>query len=660
MPPVGVDPSILDTSADPCQDFYQFACGGWLERFELPADKAAFARSFTSIEERNLSLLRRIAEADAAGVFDPEDPFPDKVGDFWAACMDEEGIERRGLTDLKAAWDRIDEVRDQGGLAEELGRLHRVGIWPAFLVGSGQDARDATKVIGLLGQGGLSLPDRDYYFSEDPEKAKIRDQLRPHIARLLELAGEPAARAASEADAIFGLEKSLAESHWTRVEMRDPERTYNRVDRVGLERLAPHLDWARYLAALGHPELRNFSTTTPRALERLDALLGQVPLDTWRAYLRFKLLASMAGARALPRALTEEAFAFSKRLSGAEVLEPRWKHCLRESGAVTLGDTGLGEALGEAFVRRAFGSEGKARSRELVSSIETAMDRDLEAVPWMDEPTRRKAHEKLDAMANKIGYPERWRDYRSVKVERGSLFQNLLALAAFDEDRELDRIGKPVDRGQWRMPPPMVNAYYSPPLNEMVFPAGILQPPFFAASASDAANYGAIGMVMGHELTHGFDDRGRRYDAQGNLGDWWTPAVAQEYEHRAACVVHQFDAYVAEGNARINGQLTLGENIADLGGIKLALSAYRAARQGKPPEPGVTGFTPEQVFFLAYAQAFCSVRRPEIARTYAATDPHSPPRFRVNGPLSNLPDFQETFSCKKGSPMVRAERCQLW
>ncbi|HET6439649.1 MAG TPA: M13 family metallopeptidase [Anaeromyxobacter sp.] len=660
VPASGIDLGILDRSVDPCQDFYKFACGGWMSQFQLPPEKAAYERSGTAIAERNLALIRRIAEADAAGNFDPQDLVPQKVGDFWVACMDEEGIEKRGLTDLKQAWARIEAVSDPGSLAAEVGDLHRMGISPAFNIGSDQDARDASQMIGIIEQGGLSLPDRDYYLSDDPAKVAIRDQFRPHVARLLELAGVPAARAAAEAEAIFGLERSLAESHWTKVEMRDPVRTYNRVDLPGLERLAPRFDWARYLKALGHPDLVAFSTTTPKALERLDELVEGVPLDTWRAYLRYKLLTAMAGARALPRAFTEEAFAFSRRFTGAEQLEPRWKHCVRSSGAVSRGNTGLGEALGEAFVRRAFGPEGKARSRELVSSIEAAMRSDLGTVSWMDEPTRRKAHEKLDAMANKIGYPDRWRDYRPLRVDRSSFFRTLLSMDAFDVKRDLDKVGKPVDRGWWWMPPAIVNAYYNPSLNEMVFPAGILQPPYFGVSASDAANYGAMGMVMGHELTHGFDDEGRQYDAQGNLRDWWTPAVSQDFDHRAACVADQFDGYVEDGDIHLNGKLTLGENIADLGGIKLSLAAYRASREGKPPEPAVGGFSPDQVFFISFAQSWCEVVRPELARTWAATDPHSPNHFRVNGPLSNLPSFREAFSCKVGSPMARAERCQLW
>jgi putative endopeptidase len=656
-PQSGIDASILDRRVSPCDDFYRFACGGWLAHVTLPPDKSSYSRSFTVIDERNLAALRDIAEADAAGHRDPADRYPDKVGDFWGACMDEAATEQHGLADLQAAWARIDAVHDLASLATELGDLHRMGISPAFEIGSEQDARDATQEIGVVVQGGLSLPDRDYYLKTDAASVALQAAYRAHGVTMLQLTAGPADRVTAEAGAIFDLERALAGAHWTRVEMRDPQRIYNRVDLPGLEKLAPRLDWRRYLVALGHPDLRAFDTTTPRALEELNTLLGQAPLETWRAYFRWKLLSAMAGTRALPKAFTDQRFAFtSKAFTGAKALEPRWKHCVRTTGDV------LGEALGQAFVRRTFGEEGKARSRELIAQVEAAMGRDLDTVDWMDAATRRAAHDKLAHVMNKVGYPDRWRDYGALQVDRGSLFRSVLAANAFEVNRQLSKIGKPVDRGEWEMPPQAVNAYYDPALNEIVFPAGILQPPFFARSGPDAENYGAIGMVMGHELTHGFDDQGRQYDALGNLRDWWTPASAQEFERRAACVARQYDGYTTAGDVHLNGKLTLGENIADLGGLALAHAAYVASRGGKPPEPPQAGFTADQAFFLSFAQSWCTVRRPELARMYATVDPHSPPRWRVNGPLSNLPAFREAFSCPAGSPMVRSggDRCALW
>jgi len=653
---VGIDVSILDRSVKPCDDFYRFACGGWLSSFTLPPDRSSYGRSFSAIDERTLATLRDIAEADASGAVDAADRYPEKVGDFWAACMDEAGAEKRGLGELHRAWARVDAVEDPGSVARAIGELQRVGISPAFGIGSEQDAKDATQVIGVIAQGGLSLPDRDYYLKTDPESVKIQEAFRSYVEKMMQLAGEPVDRAAAEARAIYGLERALAESHWSRVEMRDPRRVYNRLDRAGLEKLAPRFDWDRYLAALGHPDLRAFDATTPKAVEELNALVGQLPPETWRAYLRWKLLSAMAGARALPEVFTEERFAFtSTHFTGAKELEPRWKHCVRETGGA------LGEALGQAFVRRTFGAEGKARARELISQIEAAMARDLDAVGWMDDATRRAAHEKLERVVNKVGYPDQWRNYDALRVDRSSFFESLLAADAFEVNRDLSKIGKPLDRTEWLVSPQIVNAYYDPSLNEIVFPAGILQPPFFVRSGPDAVNYGAIGMVMGHELTHGFDDQGRQFDAQGDLRDWWTPSASEEFDRRAACVAEQYDGYTAVDDVKLNGRLTLGENIADLGGIKLAHAAYRASREGRPPDPKIAGFTPDQAFFIAFAQSWCTVRRPELARTYAAVDPHSPPRWRIDGPLSNLPAFAEAFSCPAGSPMARAgKRCELW
>jgi endothelin-converting enzyme/putative endopeptidase len=653
---VGVDAAILDRTVSPCADFYQYACGGWLARTKIPADRSFYGRSFDAIDDRNEELLRRIAEADAAGQRDPLDRFPDKVGDYWAACMDEAGTEARGLAELRAAWARIDSARDLDSLADVVGALQRQGIEAAFELGSGQDAKDATQVIGIVGQGGLTLPDRDYYLKHGPKDVALQEGFRAYVARMLELAGEPPARARVLAQSIYDFERALAAAHWTKVEGRDPKRVYNRVDRAGLERLAPRFRWDRFLAAVGHPDLTAFSVTTPKAVRALDELAADVPLETWRAYLRWRLLTEMARLRAVPRAFVEERFAFaSKYFTGEETMRPRWKHCVTFTGRA------LGEALGQAFARRYYGEEGKGRSRELISAIEAAFDRDLEELSWMDAPTRGFARDKLARVLNKVGYPDRWRDYSALEVDRASFFRSALAAAAFEVDRDLRKIGKPVDRQEWMMAPQEVNAYYNWGLNEIVFPAGILQPPFFVRDGPDAVNFGAIGMIMGHELTHGFDDEGRQFDANGNLRDWWTPAVSAEFDRRAACLVDQYDRYVAVDEVRLDGRLTLGENIADLGGVKLAHSAYGVLRE-KRPEPGVAGFTPDQVFFLAYAQSWCAIVRPEQARHDAADDYHSPPKWRVNGPLSNLPAFQEAFSCPADSAMVRSgsERCALW
>jgi putative endopeptidase len=652
--PPGLDTSLIDATVKPCDDFYRYACGCWLARTSIPSDEPAWGR-ISELRDRNLGLLRDIAQAQAAGRIDPGDRFARKVGDYYAACMDEPAIEARGAVDLHGMWRRVDAVRDLPSLAEEVGRLHRDGISPIFAIGSGQDAKDATQVIGIVAQGGLSLPDRDYYLKEDPGSEEIQRSYRAHVAAMLALAGEPAARARVDAEAIYGLERRMAEAHWTRVEMRDPVRTYNRVELSGLERAAPRFAWKAYLRALGHGGLTAFSTTTPPFLARVNELLGATPIGAWRSYVRWRILSTLAAERALPRAFVQERFRFvSGHFTGQKELEPRWKFCTRST------DSALGEALGQAYVRRTFGAEAKQSMRRLVSDTEAAMGRDLDAVPWMDAPTRAKAHAKLSRIDNKVGYPDAWRDYGSLQVDRGSFFRSVLAARAFEVKRELDKIGEPVDRKEWEMSPPTVNAYYDPSLNEMVFPAGILQPPLFTQGAPDAVNYGAIGMVVGHELTHGFDDEGRKFDAEGSLRDWWTPSVGREFDRRAACLVDQFQGYRAEGEVKVDGRLTLGENIADLGGLKLALAAWRASEAGERADPPAAGFTPEQTFFLSFAQSWCTKVRPEMARLRARIDPHSPPRWRVDGPLSDLPEFQRAFSCPAGSPMVRANRCEVW
>jgi putative endopeptidase len=657
LPPI--DEGALDRAVPPCEDFYRFACGGWIVKTEIPPDKPRWSRSFDTLQEQNLAVLRAILDAEAAGKIDRRDRFADKVADYYASCMDEAGVETRGLDELRAEWSRIDTVTDRAALVGDIARLTATGIGAPFEVTSDQDAKDATQVIGVVAQGGLSLPDRDYYLSDDPKQAAIRTRYGEHLRKMHELAGVAPAKAEARAKIIATFERSLAETHWTRTELRDPRRTYNRVDRAGLEKLAPAFPWARYFEAIGHPEVTAVSVTTPRFVERVGRLFAEAPLDTWKAYLEWHLLREMAGTRALPKAFVDEAFAFSSQsFTGAKELQPRWKKCVQST------DEALGEALGQTYVRLHFGEEAKARAYGVVREIEASMGRDLDAIAWMDDATRGKAKEKLARVANKIGYPERWRDYASMAIDRRSYFRNVLAAGRFEVSRQLAKVGKPVDRAEWLVSPPTVNAYYNPAMNEMVFPAGILQPPFFNRAAPEPVNYGAIGMVVGHELTHGFDDEGRQYDAFGNLADWWSPSVSREFEVRAQCLVDQFGGYEALPGVKLDGQLTLGENIADLGGVKLSYAAMQAARQKGTPGGGETlaGFNPEQQFFVAYAQAWCEKVREPYARMLAATDPHSPPRYRVNAPLANLPEFAKAFSCAPGAAMVRPaeRRCDVW
>ena len=651
LPPL--DEASLDRSISPCDDFFRFACGGWIAAHPIPADKPRWGR-FDELAERNLQVLRGILDAAAKGARDPADPFAEQVAAFYATCMDEGAVERDGLGALAAEWSHVDAVSDRDGLVAELARLGGDGVAVPFAFTSGQDLKDATQVIAWVYQAGLGLPDRDYYLSADERHARIRALYAAHVERMLALAGVPASDAAAQAADVVALETELARSHWTRVEMRDPRRTYNRVDRAGLERLAPQLPWGRWLAGVGAPGVDAIAVSTPRTIEAVGRLFAEAPLPRWKAYLRWHLLTKATAARALPRSFVEERFAFtSTAFTGAKELEPRWKSCVKQT------DAALGEALGRTYVRLHFGEDAKARTVQLVSQLEKAMDEDLSAIAWMDAPTRERALEKLRLVANKIGFPDRWRDYSSMRVGRSSHLANALAASAFEERRQLAKIGKPVDRGEWEMSPPTVNAYYSPSLNEMVFPAGILQPPFWNLVAPEPVNLGAIGMVVGHELTHGFDDEGRKLDGHGNLSDWWTPGVGERFEERASCLVRQYGAYEPVPGAHLDGALTLGENIADLGGLKLAGAALRHAQVAPAT---VAGFTPDQQLFVGMAQIWCSATREPFARMLAVTDPHAPPRFRVNGTLANTPAFARAFQCREGSPMARpaAERCEVW
>jgi putative endopeptidase len=650
----GIDVSAVDRSADPCEDFYAFACGGWIAANEIPADKSRWGR-FDQLAENNLKKLRDILDEAAAGKIGPQDRFGRKLGDFYSACMDQAGIEKTGLAALEAEWKKIEAVKDPITLASAVGRLQSQGVGVLFNVFSMQDYKDSSQVIAAVVQGGLSLPDRDYYLKDDPKSAEIRKNYQAHLERMLVLTGMPAKQAKQDSKAIFELELSMAATHWTRTEMRSPERIYNPRDLVGLSKMVAPLDWQVYLTALGAPALDKFSVSTPKAMSQLGTLVKNSKPETFRAYLRWQVLDSMAQARALPKSFVDERFGFvSKNFTGQKTLEPRWNHCTRTT------DRLLGEALGKAFVQRWFGGDAKEEALKLVRSIQQTQGNNLATLAWMDAATRNKAQQKLAKIDNKIGYPDKWRDYSALTITRTSFLKSLLAAIAFETRRDLAKIGKPVDRGEWRMSAPTVNAYYHPQLNEMVFPAGILQPMFYTRGANDAVNYGAIGFVMSHELTHGFDDQGRKFDEAGNMRDWWSPSVAKDFAERTNCVEKQFSGYVAVDDIKLNGKLTLGENIADLGGLRLSMAAYLASRKAQMREASVGGFKPEQQFYLAAAQVWCSKMRPEEARRRVVLDPHSPPRWRVDGPLSNLPDFAKAFDCKPGDRMVRAERCEVW
>lgn len=655
-PPEYVGPVLaaMDRAADPCVDFYRYACGGWLDANTIPPDQARWSRSFSEIAERNREVLRGILEAAAEAP--AEDGDAERLGAFWNACMDEEGAEARGVAPLHGLLDEIARVKDVKGAMRVVGRLHRAGTPALFRLSPVGDFKDPDVYLAYLAQGGLGLPDRSYYLDEGERAEGLRRDYAAHVARILSLAGSQAAEAEADAAAarILAFETEMARSQKPRAALRDPKATYNKLDLEGLEKIAPKVPWRSFLEGAGHGGITSVNVQVPEHVEALGRLLPKTDPGTVRDYLRWHLL--RANARLLSSPFVEESFAFyGKRLAGQKALEPRWKRC------VELADDALGEALGREFVKLRFSGESKPVAEGMLSRIEEAFARNLDAIPWMDAETKRRALEKMEAVGRKIGHPDRWRDYGALGMREDDLVGNVLAARAFEYDRRMRRVGRPVAKDEWGMTPPTVNAYYSPVLNEMVFPAGILQPPFFDATFPMAMNFGGIGMVMGHELSHGFDDSGRRFDPTGRLAEWWSPEAGRGYEERAACVSDLYATYEPQPGLRLDGRLTLGENIADLGGVRLAHGAWRLwaeAEGGESPE--VPDLTPDQLFFVGFAQTWCALQTPEVERLRVATDPHSPPRFRVNGPLSNFEGFAEAFSCPIGSPMRPERTCRVW
>lgn len=658
----------MDPQADPCQDFYQYACGTWLQNTKLPADKPSWTRSFSSIYEHNLSVLHDLleqaaadaAKADASGRPGEGDADWRKMGRFYGACMDTDAVEQAGLTGLKPLLDEIDAITGPDGklelkaFAKVVGEMQLDGMSPFFRASADADFKNPDLVILYLDQGGLALPDRDYYMPKDEPGRKLLDDYRAHIARMFTLMGEDDATAHNDAEAVLDLETAIAKFSKPKAELRDPRKTYHKVDREGLVRLAPDIDWDRLFAASGIPNVEDISVATPEYFTDLDLRVTSTDPATLKAYLRWNLVNSMAGS--LNEAFVDAHFDFfGKKVYGIQEIEPRWKRCIRKT------DSAMGEILGKYYVDKEFPGDSKQVAIEMIRRIQAAFQTHLAELSWMDDATRERAIEKAKAINNKVGYPDKWRDYSALTVSGDDLVANVLAARRFNVMRELKKIGGPPDKHEWYMSPPTVNAYYNPLLNEMVFPAGILQPPFFSHGFPAAMNYGAMGMVMGHELSHGFDDEGRQFDAEGRMTDWWTPASASAFEAQAACVVEQFDNYAIDSGQHINGKLTEGENIADLGGLNTAYRAYRDWQKdhGEQP-PAVEGLTNDQLFFVAFAQAWCTVESPEYEKMLVTSNPHSPAKFRVNGPLSNLSAFHEAFACEEGTPMHPAKTCSVW
>ena len=654
LPPMSaLDPADMDPTASPCREFVQYADGGWLRRNPIPPSFSRWG-TFSVLADQNRDALRAVLEEAAAGKA-PAGSDERRLGDFYSACMDEGSVEAAGASPLAPELARIEAIGDIAALEAEVARLHEAGVYVMFAFGSQQDKKNSEEVIAGAFQGGLGLPDRDYYLKTDEKTVKIREQYRAHVGRMFALLGDPPDRSEAEAKTVLALETRLAGASMTRVERRDPDATYHRMSVAQLRTATPRFDWPAYLHAIDSPADTPVNLAQPKFFAALDGALESVPLPDWKTYLRWHLVRVFAPR--LSSRFVEEDFDFNGRtLSGTKELLPRWKRC------VTATDGEIGFALGRLYVQRKFPPEAKERADRMVKNLVAALRDDLATLPWMGDETRKAALAKLAAFTPKIGYPDVWRDYSAYRVGRDGYAANVMAGNAFEFHRDLKKIGKSVDRTEWGITPPTVNAYYNPPKNEIVFPAGILQPPFFDAKADDAVNYGAIGAVIGHEMTHGFDDQGRKFDGRGNLTDWWSAADAKNYEERAACVEKQFDAYVVEEGLHENGKLVLGESIADLGGLTIAYRAFRKSREGKPEPVKIDGLTADQRFFLSYARVWAENERPEVARLQVVTDPHPLDRFRAIAAPSNLPEFAGAFSCKAGEPMVRPEerRCRIW
>ncbi len=650
----GFDTANLDRTVKPCDDFYQFADGGWMKNNPIPAAYPIWG-SFTKLADRNEEVLHQILEDAAKNSKAPANSIQQKIGNFYASCMDTEQIEGAGTRSLLPEFERISKIQNLADLEAEIARLQGLGASAVFRFTSTQDFKNSTEEIAEAAQGGLGLPDRDYYTKDDDKSQKLREAYVAHVSKMFELLGDDAATSAAEAKTVMGIETKLAAASMKRVELRDPGNVYHKMGLAQLQALTPQFSWEGYFHDVGFPQINAVNVGQPDFFKQVDKQLTGAPLADWKTYLRWHLIHG-AAPRLSSKFVDEDFNFFGRTLTGATEILPRWKRCVQAS------DRQLGEALGQTYVEKNFPPQAKARALEMVHNLIAALRDDLSTLDWMGPATRKQALAKLDAIALKIGYPDKWRDYSAFTVDRGPYVMNYFRGNAFEFHRRLDKIGKPVDRTEWGMTPPTVNAYYNPTMNEIVFPAGILQPPFYDAQADDALNYGGMGAVIGHELTHGFDDQGRKFDGQGNLRDWWTPEDEKNFQRRAECVAKQFDGYVVEEGLHENGKLVLGESIADLGGLAIANAALGKTLEGKPLAKKIDGFTPDQRFFLAWAQVWASNVRPEFARLLVNTNPHPLGRFRAIGPLSNMPAFADAFGCSEGNAMVRptGERCRIW
>jgi len=645
------DKTDLDTSVAACTDFNQYANGGWYKKNPIPAAYSNWGVS-NVLAEQNREMLRQILETAAKSDAQPGTN-DRKIADYYASCMNESLAEEQGLKPVQPELERIAAIKDVAGLQSELAHLRAGGFNPLFGFGAQQDKKNSEEVIAAAFQGGLGMPDRDYYLKQDPKSTEIRAEYAKYVRKVFELAGDTPEAAADEATRVIALETKLAGASLTRVQRRDPELTYHRMTLKDAAAMTPTFAWSQYYAAVGVPANAPLNISSVDFFKEVDKDLTAVPVADWQSYLRFSTINSVASA--LSKNFVDASFAFySTTLRGVKEQLPRWKRCVAAT------DRALGEALGQAYVRQAFPPEAKARTIEMVNNLADALGSDIKGLEWMDPATKKAAIAKLNAFTRKIGYPDKWRDYSALSVDRGPYVANTLRSRVFEMHHDINEIGKPVDRTEWGMSPPTVNAYYNPSMNEIVFPAGILQPPFYDPKQDDAYNYGATGATIGHEMTHGFDDEGSKYDAKGNLVNWWTPADRAAFEKQAECIQKQFDEFVV-GDVHTNGKLVSGESIADFAGLKIAYAAYLKSQQGKERKI-IDGLTPEQRFFLGYAHSWAAQGRPEAERLQATTDPHPLDRFRANAPLTNMPEFATAFGCKADDPMVRPadKRCMVW
>jgi predicted metalloendopeptidase len=647
------DLTAMDKTIDPCVDFYQYACGNWMKNNPIPPDKSAWGR-FNELAERNRYVLRGILEqAEAPG---KHSAIEQKVGDYYAACMDETVVEKRGTEPLAPPMSAIATIKTKQELIQQIAAMQRDGISALFTFGQMPDMHDSRQTIANLDQGGLTLPDRDYYIKDDAKSAETRQKYLEHVQKMFELVGDKPDVAAAEAKTVLAVETGLAKASMDRTARRDPKNRDHKMQVTEIAATAPNFELTEYFAASGAPKFTTLNVTNPDFFNAVNQQISSTSLDDWKIYLRWRALDTYAPT--LSKAFVDEDFKFNGMyMSGQKEIEARWKRCVQST------DQDLGMALGQLYVDKTFGPEGKERTLKMVEAVEAAMHQDIGQLTWMSDTTKQQAYEKLNAIVNNIGYPDKWRDYSTVVVKRDDYAGNVTRASTFEVQRELNKIGKPTDKKDWGMTPPTVNAYYRSNMNDINFPAGILQPPFYGKTMDDAVNYGAIGMVIGHELTHGFDDQGRKFDAAGNFKNWWTPEDAKAFEERASCTADEYSSFVAvkddKGEVKLNGRLTLGENTADNGGLKLAYMALTNII-GSTPVKTIDGYTPQRRFFIAYGQIWCENVTDQQARKWAIIDSHSPGRWRINGVAQNSAAFEEAFGCKAGQSMVSKNACRVW